>query len=128
MPFYCIGAQHIICLVHILQIHIFKSLILWNFLTNTQYRFEKDRTQIHTACLGSFPFPVTRLKLRTASFNTAYLLAIFFVKLQRLKPLQNKKGQKNLRYPTKKQSFSLEKDCFLSGTSSFLALLILKRL
>ena len=29
-----------------------------------------------------------------------------------LKSSQNKKGQKNLGYPTKKQSFSLEKDCF----------------
>ena len=29
-----------------------------------------------------------------------------------LTPLQNKKSQKNLRYPTKEQSFSLEKDCF----------------
>ena len=30
----------------------------------------------------------------------------------KLKPLQNKKGQKNLGYPRKKQSFSLYKDCF----------------
>ena len=28
------------------------------------------------------------------------------------KPSQNKKSQKNLKYPTKKQSFFLEKDCF----------------
>ena len=35
-----------------------------------------------------------------------------------LKPVQNKKVQKNLQHPTKKQSFSKEKDCFfLSGTS-----------
>ena len=32
-----------------------------------------------------------------------------------LKSLQNKKGQKNLRYPTKKLSFSKEKDCFIVG-------------
>ena len=36
-----------------------------------------------------------------------------------LKPFQNKKGQKHLRYPTKKQSFSLEKDCFLVGYLNF---------
>ena len=29
-----------------------------------------------------------------------------------VKPFQNKKGQKNLRYPTKKQYFSLEKEPF----------------
>ena len=38
----------------------------------------------------------------------------------KIKWFQNKKGQKNLRYPTKKQSFSKEKDCFFSGTSNFL--------
>ena len=36
-----------------------------------------------------------------------------------LKPLQNKKGQKNLRYRPKKQSFSEEKDCFFSRTPTF---------
>ena len=36
-----------------------------------------------------------------------------------LKPLQNKKSQKNLRYPTKEQSFSLEKDCFFVGYLNF---------
>ena len=36
-----------------------------------------------------------------------------------LKPLQTKKGQKRLWCLTRKQSFSLEKDCFLSGTSNF---------
>ena len=41
-------------------------------------------------------------------------------------PFKNKKGQKNFRYPTKKQSFSLEKDCQVP--QNFLALLILKRL
>ena len=42
-----------------------------------------------------------------------------------LKPFQNKKGQKILRYPTKKQSFSLEKDCFFAGYPKiFLALLM----
>ena len=46
-----------------------------------------------------------------------------------LKPLQNKKGQKNLGYPTKKQSFYKEKDCIFVGYPNFfLALLILKRL
>ena len=29
-----------------------------------------------------------------------------------LKPYQNKKAQRNFRYPTRKQSFSKEKDCF----------------
>ena len=33
---------------------------------------------------------------------------------QGLKPLQDKKGQKNLGYPRKKQSFYKEKDCFFS--------------
>ena len=32
-----------------------------------------------------------------------------------LKLLQNKKGQKNLGYPTKKQSFYIEKDCIFVG-------------
>ena len=36
-----------------------------------------------------------------------------------LKPSQNKKGLKNLGYPTKKQSFSLEKDCFFVGYPKF---------
>jgi hypothetical protein len=36
-----------------------------------------------------------------------------------LKPFQNKKRQKNLRYPTKKQSFSKEKDCFFVGYLKF---------
>ena len=36
-----------------------------------------------------------------------------------IKPLQNKKGQKNLGYPRKKQSFYKEKDCFFSGTPKF---------
>ena len=49
--------------------------------------------------------------------------------LEVLKPLQNKKGQINLRCPKKEQSFSLEKDCFLEGVPQiFLALPILKRL
>ena len=37
-----------------------------------------------------------------------------------LKPFQNKKGQKNLRYPTKKQSFSKVKDCFFVGYLIFI--------
>jgi hypothetical protein len=46
-----------------------------------------------------------------------------------VKPYQNKKGQKYLRYPTKKQSFSLEKDWFFDGyLKKFMAVLILKRL
>ena len=32
-----------------------------------------------------------------------------------VKPFQNKKGQKNLRYLTKNQSFSLENDCFFTS-------------
>ena len=41
-------------------------------------------------------------------------------KFQWLKPLQNKKGQKNLGYPRKKQSFYKEKDCFFfSSTPHF---------
>ena len=36
-----------------------------------------------------------------------------------LKPLQNKKGQKNLGYPRKKQSFYKEKDCFFLGYAKF---------
>ena len=36
-----------------------------------------------------------------------------------LKPIQNKKGQKKLGYPRKKQSFYKEKDCFFSGTPNF---------
>ena len=39
--------------------------------------------------------------------------------LYNLKLLQNKKGQKDLRYPTKKQSFSLKKDCFFVGYLKF---------
>ena len=39
-----------------------------------------------------------------------------------LKPFQNKKGQKNLRYPKKEQSFSLEKDCFFGGYLNFFGL------
>ena len=35
------------------------------------------------------------------------------------KPSRNKKGRKNLRYPTKKQSFSLWKDCFFVGYLKF---------
>ena len=38
---------------------------------------------------------------------------------QPLKPSQNKKGQKNLGYPTKKQSFYKEKDCFFVGYPKF---------
>ena len=36
-----------------------------------------------------------------------------------IKPSQNKKGKKSLRYPTNKQSFSLEKDCFFVGYLKF---------
>ena len=51
----------------------------------------------------------------------------FFQYILILKPLQNKKGQKNLRYPRKKQSFYKEKDCSFSRVPQiFLALLILK--
>ena len=32
---------------------------------------------------------------------------------------QNKEGQKNLRYPTKKQFFFKEKDCFFVGYLNF---------
>ena len=39
--------------------------------------------------------------------------------LETLKPLQNKKGQKNLRYLTKKQTFTKEKDCFFVGYLKF---------
>ena len=35
--------------------------------------------------------------------------------VDKVKPLQNKKGQKNLGYLTKKQSFYKEKDCFFVG-------------
>ena len=36
-----------------------------------------------------------------------------------LKPLQNKKGQKNLGYPWKKQSFFYKRTAFFSGTPKF---------
>ena len=36
-----------------------------------------------------------------------------------LKLLRNKKGQKNLGYPRKKQSFYKEKDCFFLGYPKF---------
>ena len=36
-----------------------------------------------------------------------------------LKLLQNKKGQKNLGYPRKKQSFSYKRTSFFSGTPNF---------
>ena len=39
--------------------------------------------------------------------------------LRSLKPLQNKKGQKYLGYPRKKQSFYKEKDCFYLGHPKF---------
>ena len=43
-------------------------------------------------------------------FLTFWLTSTLFKEYNiTLKPFQNKKGQKNLRYPTKKQSFSLEK-------------------
>ena len=38
---------------------------------------------------------------------------------KKIKPLQNKKGQKNLGYPRKKQSFYKEKDCFFLGYPKF---------
>ena len=40
-----------------------------------------------------------------------------------LKPFQNKKGPKNLRYLPKKQSFSKEKNCFFVGYLKFLGTL-----
>ena len=40
-------------------------------------------------------------------------------KVSLLKPFQNKKGQKNLRYPTKSSPFLGKKTAFLSGTSNF---------
>ena len=40
-----------------------------------------------------------------------------------LKPLPNKKCQKNFRYPTKTQSFSKEKDCFLEKDCFFVGYL-----
>ena len=43
----------------------------------------------------------------------------FVGKVYFLKPFQNKKGKKNLRYPLKKQSFSMEKDCFFVGCLKF---------
>ena len=48
--------------------------------------------------------------------------AMFWSKIRinfRLKPLQNKKGQKNLGYPRKKQTFYKEKDCFFFGYPKF---------
>ena len=39
--------------------------------------------------------------------------------LETLKLLQNKKGQKNLGYPRKNQSFYKEKDCFFLGYPNF---------
>ena len=39
--------------------------------------------------------------------------------VKELKPLQNKKGPKNLGYPRKKQSFYNEKDCFLHKFAYF---------
>ena len=49
--------------------------------------------------------------------HVSYLKGKHHLKI--LKPFQNKKGQKNLRYPTKKQSFCLEKDCFFVGYLKF---------
>ena len=57
------------------------------------------------------------------------ILIVQMHQLHNLKPLQNKKGQKNLGYPRKKQPFYEEKDCFFSRVPQiFLVLLILKRL
>ena len=59
-----------------------------------------------------------------AFYRNLSIKSIYYV----LKPLQNKKGQKNLGYPRKKQSFYKGKDCFFLRYPIFLALLTLKRL
>ena len=49
MSFYCIGAKHIICLVHIFCRYISASHSSFETSLQIRHRFEKDRTQIHTA-------------------------------------------------------------------------------
>ena len=68
-----------------------------------------------------FLFQGFAISLRRGVFSTGVMCALTdaILKNRLLKLSQNKKGRKNLRYPTKKQSFFLEKDCFLSGTSNF---------
>ena len=57
------------------------------------------------------------LPLFSADYILIYLLPWLcnYLSSCLVKPLQNKKGQKNLRYPRKKQSFSNEKDCLFVG-------------
>ena len=76
---------------------------------NPFFMAEKDKTAnkiqtFHTAqSLGYFGFKRPILQ-GTEPFSNKLL-----------KAHQNKKGQKNLRYLTKKQPFSREKDCFFVG-------------
>ena len=49
-----------------------------------------------------FAFVSIAVEMQAMLHIVSFLNDIEFIKV--LKPLQNKKGQKNLRYPTKKQS------------------------
>ena len=52
-----------------------------------------------------FAFVSIAVEMQAMLHIVSFLNNIEFIKV--LKPLQNKKGQKYLRYPTKKQSFFL---------------------
>ena len=62
--------------------------------------------------LGVLKYMVSKMGQNAKLVNKAYLVNM-------LKPFQNKKGQKHLRYPTKKKSFSKKKDCFFVGYLRF---------
>ena len=64
---------------------------------------------------------VNNQRRQLSSTNQGFIKqsVFYFNIIQELKLLQNKKGQKNLGYPRKKQSFYREKDCFFLGYPKF---------
>ena len=62
---------------------------------------------------------IQKMLYRVYQRKPLYFILLWQVEICKLKLLQNKKGQKHLGYPTKKQSFSLTKDCFFVGYPNF---------
>ena len=101
---------------------VVEKLFVIHYLRKINYTFYKWHILLTFSCWSCFLklWPIfVGPRFVNSQYTPFSLKHIHFFDKIKLKPFQNNKCQKNLRYPTKKQSFSLERDCFFVGYLKF---------
>ena len=103
-------------LLHYLQEYS-KILISGPLSTTVQYRGCSNK--LNDVAVSAKVLNHSRTKKQKCHKQSHFIFYKSWSELSLLKPLQNKKGQKNLGYPREKQSFYKEKGCFFLGYPKF---------